>query len=700
MKIIEVQIENFGKFHNFVYKFNGSCIEELNGENEFGKTTLVTFIQRVFYGFPDKRFAGNHYHTENTPFGGRLLIVDDNGRHVTIERLGTAKGGTLKIFDSQTGEALEHELYIRQGAEFYRNIYMIHLQDLLTEAALLSDEVRHHLYGVERAFGSVSPLKIRELLIKKCDALYKRKGTTQPINKLAKELHQLEADQTVLNSEISSLADESCDMTTLEKEETSLQKNLKLLENICLLHEKYQEQIKKSQIPFPDVLPSSKILSKRAEINSLTERRHSISEAIKRKNNINAQIALYKKNTAALQFTSISAYEKAVTLHEQEKKEYAENVILCNYEQEQQKQKLILFKKTRKIGFIAAGLSFATGIAGIWLGYYFAALFFIGIAVPFLIRKPWEADMIIPTAPADMSEFFREQKKLLEQLNELEKLSIESEQISDMLSSVQKELSLFKEHLPENICYDPTASIGVLQQKLKSESDNEVRYEIYKKSVADAANEAENIKQQIKILQDSSSYTADDIPGIKCRLEEIIRMKGEFKLRHQLLDSKLETLSKLQSEYLSGKTRFNQLCRTYLKWYSALKNFEHTIGIFEKERQGEVMENASKYFARITGNAYLSVRKSVINNNSLVVFDGQNDKTLDKLSSGTREQLLFVLRLALIEYIEKSAKNNISMPILMDDIFVNYDRKRELAARELLTEFSTNRQIIFCRAKF
>ena len=55
--------------------------------------------------------------------------------------------------------------------------------------------------------------------------------------------------------------------------------------------------------------------------------------------------------------------------------------------------------------------------------------------------------------------------------------------------------------------------------------------------------------------------------------------------------------------------------------------------------------------------------------------------------------------LALIGYIEKNSPSKINMPLLMDDIFVNYDCGREKAAWQLLKDFSADRQIIFCRAK-
>ena len=61
------------------------------------------------------------------------------------------------------------------------------------------------------------------------------------------------------------------------------------------------------------------------------------------------------------------------------------------------------------------------------------------------------------------------------------------------------------------------------------------------------------------------------------------------------------------------------------------------------------------------------------------------------MSRGTREQLYFAMRLGLIQVYETELE---PMPIIMDDILVNFDDDRGPAAIEGLVEFSNNRQVI------
>ncbi len=52
MIIRKLHIENFGQFHDFTLEF-APGLNRLREANEFGKTTILEFIRRVFWGYPD-----------------------------------------------------------------------------------------------------------------------------------------------------------------------------------------------------------------------------------------------------------------------------------------------------------------------------------------------------------------------------------------------------------------------------------------------------------------------------------------------------------------------------------------------------------------------------------------------------------------------------------------------------------------------
>lgn len=699
MKILEIQIENFGKFHNFSYKFNGSGIEILYGENEFGKTTLITFIQRILYGFPDKRHAENLYESNITPYGGRLLLLDAAQRPVTIERLGNSKGGTLRIFDTASGEILDPDDYIRQGAEFYRNIYMIHLKDLLSEASLLSGEIRHHLYGIERAFGNISPAKIQEILQKKCDALYRPKGSVQLLPKLAKELKSQEKDLSDLDREIENLTAECTGEEHITVKKNLLENQLKLAAKITALTEELKKLKNIAESQFNGEKPDEFLLANREKINYFIERRHSVSENHLQQQQLEKEISELCVEVEKLQFNSYDELENAKTEYEKSKTLYAEKLLRLKIAAEEAAEKSASFKKTKIIICIIAALLLIPAVAGLFIKIYPLCAFFLAVLIPFLLKKPAVSLPETPVPPEDKDAFFCRQYEIIQLKDKLD----EKRQLSLVLqkkhSDFMQELQIFKTYLPENISESGSKEIAVLQQKLDDAIRCEIQFEIHQKNTAKAAYEAEKIRENIEILQNTAPGIMENIQNLQDEFEKTNRICTEISIRKQQLSDKNALYSKFETKYLSAKNTFNEYLAQYLKWKTALNIWEQTVNIFEKERQGDVMRIASELFSKLTDGKYVSIRKSISADNNLVVFDGTNDKTVDKLSSGTREQLLFVLRLALIEYIEKNAPQNIAMPLLMDDIFVNYDEKREQKAWEILKDFSAKRQIIFCRAK-
>ncbi|MBR1965237.1 MAG: AAA family ATPase [Lentisphaeria bacterium] len=699
MKILEIQIDNFGKFHNFSYKFNGSGIEILNGENEFGKTTLLTFVQRVLYGFPDKRHAENLYESEGSPYGGRLLCLSNDNKYITIERLGTAKGGTLRIYDTASGEEFNSVDYIRQGAEFYRNIYMIHLKDLLSEASLLSGEIRHHLYGIERAFGNISPIKIQETLQKKCDSLYRPKGSTQLIPKLAKELKAQELELSELNLAIKDLTSQCSGEEDFLAKRELLKNQLSAAEKITAVTQKIEELKQIANAPFSGEMPDNFILQNREKITSLIEQRQSVAENHRKKIQTQKQIDVLNSDLAKLQFSSCNEYEIAKAEYEKSKAIYTEKLLRQQIIIEEETKKSANFKKIKIAVSLASAVLFLLAITGLCFKLYPLAILLFTPVIPLLLKNPKKQILEELTEPEDKTAFFNVQYELLKAKDELAKLNILADKLQKQHTNFMHELQIFKEYLPANFSDSGDSEIAILQQNLDNAIRCDIQFEMYKKNSVSALSEAEKLKNTVDIMLNSNPGITENINSLKEKLAETERICTEISLRKQQLADKNAIFSKLESKYLSAKNSFNEHFNQYLKWKNALNIWEKTINVFEKERQGDVMLRASELFSRITNGKYQSVRKSISADNNLVVFDGKNDKSVDKLSSGTREQLLFVLRLALIEYIEKNAPQNIAMPVLMDDIFVNYDNEREQNAWDILKEFSCKRQIIFCRAK-
>jgi uncharacterized protein YhaN len=62
------------------------------------------------------------------------------------------------------------------------------------------------------------------------------------------------------------------------------------------------------------------------------------------------------------------------------------------------------------------------------------------------------------------------------------------------------------------------------------------------------------------------------------------------------------------------------------------------------------------------------------------------------MSDGTRDQLFLALRLAAIELHVQSAE---PLPLVLDDLLVNFDDERATATLQLLLELSNEVQVLF-----
>ena len=125
---------------------------------------------------------------------------------------------------------------------------------------------------------------------------------------------------------------------------------------------------------------------------------------------------------------------------------------------------------------------------------------------------------------------------------------------------------------------------------------------------------------------------------------------------------------------------------------SALREFsEPILQEFTRTRQPAVLEEASSAFARVTAGAYQRILQEQ-DRESLIVLDrNAQHKRPEELSRGTAEQLYLCLRLGLAS---EFARRSVSLPLIMDDVLVNFDPERARAVAQELARFSAQHQIL------
>lgn len=113
---------------------------------------------------------------------------------------------------------------------------------------------------------------------------------------------------------------------------------------------------------------------------------------------------------------------------------------------------------------------------------------------------------------------------------------------------------------------------------------------------------------------------------------------------------------------------------------------------FEAEQQPQILRAAARYLHGLTAGRYLRVFAPLGERSLLIEDEQRRSFRVEQLSSGTREQLFLAIRLALID---DFVRQGIELPVVLDDLFVNFDQQRtEAAVRTIIDYAADGRQVL------
>lgn len=112
--------------------------------------------------------------------------------------------------------------------------------------------------------------------------------------------------------------------------------------------------------------------------------------------------------------------------------------------------------------------------------------------------------------------------------------------------------------------------------------------------------------------------------------------------------------------------------------------------IYEEERQPQVLQAASAYLAEMTGGTYRRILMKMGSQELLAEHREHGPIGSSYLSRGTAEQVYLAMRLAL----SGAVSGRSPMPVLLDDLFVNFDAARMEGALSVLQRISDRHQVI------
>lgn len=175
-------------------------------------------------------------------------------------------------------------------------------------------------------------------------------------------------------------------------------------------------------------------------------------------------------------------------------------------------------------------------------------------------------------------------------------------------------------------------------------------------------------------------------------LQEIEELAMEIgKLETQMKDLEGEQRFSLQQQEMEEKkAHFQEEAKQWVVYTLAEHLCQQIRKVYEEERQPTVLQNASLFFEKMTSGRYKQIIIPFGQKHLVVIREDNQRLSVHQLSQGTVEQLYLAMRFAVIKDYEKIA----CLPVIMDDIFVNFDSMRVKEALYGLQELSQAHQII------
>ncbi|MDU4694701.1 MAG: AAA family ATPase [Paenibacillus sp.] len=204
-------------------------------------------------------------------------------------------------------------------------------------------------------------------------------------------------------------------------------------------------------------------------------------------------------------------------------------------------------------------------------------------------------------------------------------------------------------------------------------------------------NELEEILQTTEEseLRERLEQSEQDLRQAEALLGQLQEKRGRLLQEQESLAARCQRddlVQQLEEQRAALRDRFDQ--------YAVMAVCHELIGrarrVYEEERQPAVLQAASGYFAEMTGGTYRRIVMKMGTQELMAEHAELGPLESSLLSRGTAEQLYLSMRLALSE----AVSGQTPLPLLLDDLFVNFDEGRLEGALSVLRTVADRQQIL------
>ncbi|KAB7664129.1 AAA family ATPase [Bacillus sp. B1-b2] len=259
VQIKKLTIYGYGKLENKTFSIDSS-IHVFYGENEAGKSTIMSFIHSILFGFPTKQQSELRYEPKmQHKYGGTLEVLFPKHGLAIIERVkGKATGDvTVTLEDGTRGqEALLESLLLGVDKGIYQSIFSFNLHGLQNIQQMKGEELGRFLFSTG-AVGSDVLLKVENELQKELDTRFKPSGK-----------------KPLLNEKLEVIKEKYKDLKRIEKENSMYEEVQTRKTQLISINEEFEEELLKEN-------EETRQLEEWIKINPLVLEKYHIEDKLK-----------------------------------------------------------------------------------------------------------------------------------------------------------------------------------------------------------------------------------------------------------------------------------------------------------------------------------------------------------------------------------------------------------------------------------
>ncbi|MFA6499538.1 MAG: AAA family ATPase [Desulfurivibrionaceae bacterium] len=212
-------------------------------------------------------------------------------------------------------------------------------------------------------------------------------------------------------------------------------------------------------------------------------------------------------------------------------------------------------------------------------------------------------------------------------------------------------------------------------------------------AIADLEDQAAKIDDPDALPEEIARLTQEIEQELAPESKRLSGLIGEKKNQLRQMDGNAKAADAAeQGAQLLAKIR--RLAERYIQLKVAGHVLKSEIERFRSENQTPVLAITSRYFSELTLGSFASLLTDENDQGDPILVGTRPNGArvlVERMSSGTRDQLYLALRLASFEW---RLANHEPMPFILDDILVNADDARSKAALKILGELAAKTQVI------